>query len=104
MPFDVRLRHGRLKAILREIVRREITPEIAQRGKRGFGIPVQRWLVGRWRSWAETLLHEPLLEKDGWIEPGLASRFAEAIRVGAAPDQLWYVLVLESWLRHARQT
>jgi asparagine synthase (glutamine-hydrolysing) len=103
VPFDVRLRRGRLKAILRELVSREISPQVARRVKRGFGVPVQRWLVGRWRSWAEALLENPLAEKDGWIEPGAASRLIAATREGVAPASLWYVVVLESWLRQARR-
>jgi asparagine synthase (glutamine-hydrolysing) len=49
LPYDVRLSGGRLKAILRELARRKIGDRVARGRKRGFGIPVGRWLVGRWR-------------------------------------------------------
>lgn len=49
LPVSLRLQNGELKAILREIVRRRISPELADGKKQGFGIPVQRWLVGKWK-------------------------------------------------------
>jgi asparagine synthase (glutamine-hydrolysing) len=103
IPFDVRLHHGRLKAILRHLAREEIAPSVARRPKRGFGIPVQRWILHRWRPWVEELLSESLLEKDGWLRPGVAiGRLSDAAKRGIAPAQLWYAIVLESWLRQER--
>ena len=50
LPYDLRLRHGQLKAVLRELARREIGERVAQGRKRGFGIPAERWMLDRWRS------------------------------------------------------
>jgi asparagine synthase (glutamine-hydrolysing) len=103
LPYDVRLHRGRLKAVLRELVRQEITGTVAGRRKRGFSIPVQRWIGGRWRSALETMMEHSMLEKEGWIRSGsVLERLAELPPDGVAPHQLWYVMVLESWLRHER--
>jgi asparagine synthase (glutamine-hydrolysing) len=105
LPFDLRLHGGRLKAILRELARRRIGGEVARRRKRGFGIPVQRWMIGHWRPQVEAALSESILEKEGWIRSGLAlSQLGLAAREGWAPHQLWYLFVLESWIRHERLT
>jgi asparagine synthase (glutamine-hydrolysing) len=101
IPYHIRLRRGRLKAILRELVKREIGSAIARRPKRGFGVPVQRWVTRRWRPWVEELLDRPLLEKEGWIREGaLLRHFGDAVSRGSAPVHLWYAIVLEAWLRH----
>src|SRR5215471_17237519 len=50
LPFDLRLRGGKLKAILRELARRHVGERVAVGRKRGFGIPVARWLAGKWRA------------------------------------------------------
>ena len=50
LPFDIRLREGKLKAVLRELARRRLGARVADGQKRGFGVPVQRWLAGRWRA------------------------------------------------------
>jgi asparagine synthase (glutamine-hydrolysing) len=101
LPYALRLRGGTLKAVLRELARRRVGERVARGRKRGFGIPVQRWVAGRWRAQVADALHDSLLEKHGWIRaaPALA-RLEEAAGGGWAANQLWYVYVLESWLRH----
>lgn len=101
LPFDLRLYRGRLKAILRELVRRRINKKIARREKRGFGVPVQRWIVGRWRPLVETVLRESVLDKEGWIRASsILAHLESASCRGWAPHRLWYIFVLESWARH----
>jgi asparagine synthase (glutamine-hydrolysing) len=101
LPFHLRLRHGRLKAVLRELARRKIGERVARGCKRGFTIPVQRWITGRWRLQVEEMFRDSLLEKEGWIRSGPALRWLEkSTATGWAPKQLWYLFVLESWLRN----
>ena len=102
VPYGVRLHSGRLKAVLRELVRRELGDDVARRPKKGFGIPVQRWIVGRWRPAIEEMFRNSILEDEKWIRRGAAlARLSEAEKHGA-PVQLWYVVALESWLRYQR--
>jgi asparagine synthase (glutamine-hydrolysing) len=101
LPFHLRLRHGRLKAVLRELARRKIGERVARGRKRGFTIPVQRWITGKWRPQVEEIFRDSLLEKEGWIRSGPALRWLEqSTATGWAPKQLWYLFVLESWLRN----
>jgi asparagine synthase (glutamine-hydrolysing) len=101
LPFQVRLRHCRLKAVLRELARRKIGERVARGRKRGFTIPVQRWITGRWRPQVEAMFRDSLLEKEGWIRSGPALKWLEkSTATGWAPKQLWYLFVLESWLRN----
>lgn len=104
LPFDVRLKGGRLKSVLRELARRKVGERVATGSKRGFGVPVQRWLAGRWRGAFEDALRDSLLDREGWIKsrPTLA-RLEDAARTGWAPKQLWYIFVLETWLRRERE-
>jgi len=101
LPFEIRLRRGRLKAILREIASRRVGQRVSSGRKRGFSIPVQRWLAGRWRSKLEDLLHNSQLEREGWVRSAQTLQLLDkASRTGWVPNQLWYIFVLESWLRH----
>jgi asparagine synthase (glutamine-hydrolysing) len=103
LPFDLRLRRGRLKAVLREIAARNIGERVARGRKRGFGIPVQRWLAGRWANSARDVLSDSILESEGWVNAeGALLQLEMAERKGWASNQLWYIFVLESWLRHER--
>lgn len=100
IPFEHRLRRGELKAVLREIVRRRLGPEVAARRKQGFTIPVESWLAGRWSQAMHELCESPLLERQGWMRPGSLRKLAAPNR-GTYPKQVWYLLVLEQWLRAA---
>ncbi len=103
LSFETRLNGGRLKAILRELARQKIGDRLAKGRKRGFTIPVQRWLVGRWRNALTESLETSILDREGWINSRAAlERLKVASENGWAPNQLWYIFVLESWLRHER--
>ena len=87
--------------MLREIVRRQVSPEVASRPKRGFTVPVERWLATRWRAQLEAMLDAPLLQREGWIRPGaLEPLIRSSLAHRRAPVQLWYLVVFENWLRH----
>jgi asparagine synthase (glutamine-hydrolysing) len=99
LPPALHFKGNVLKAILRDIVRRQVSPEIATRRKQGFTVPLERWLAGSWTSALEVLLQPNKLEQQGWIRPGsLAKPIAEARARQWAPKQLWCLLLLEHWL------
>jgi asparagine synthase (glutamine-hydrolysing) len=101
LPFEIRLRRGELKAVLRECARRHVGEEVAAGAKRGFTVPVQRWLAGRWRPTFERSLKDSLLEQEGYIRAdGVRNALAQSAERGRAPMQLWYLYVLETWFRH----
>jgi asparagine synthase (glutamine-hydrolysing) len=100
LPFQLRLHGGRLKSVLREIARRRLGSRVSRGRKRGFGIPVQRWLVHGWRRTVEESLRGGMLEKLGMIQMGpVMQQLDKAAQEGCAPNQLWYLFVLEKWLR-----
>jgi len=100
LPPETRLRNGELKAILREIVRRRIDPGAARRAKRGFDIPVYRWLANQWGTKFQEVFSRSILEREQLIraEPVL-KLWRERARTGIVPQQLWHLFVLENWMR-----
>jgi len=103
LPFDVRLRGGVLKAVLREIARRRIGPRVADGSKRGFSIPVEAWMANRWRGRVAESLSDSVLVSEGWVERGpLQRELATATHRGQASRRLWYLWVLEEWMRLER--
>ena len=100
LPPDIRLRGGVLKALLREIVSRRISPAIAARKKQGFTIPVERWLLSHWSEALDGVADQSLLEREGWIRPGALQECIAETKVNqSVPTQLWFLVVLEHWLR-----
>jgi len=103
LPFETRLHQNVLKAVLRELARRHIGERVATGRKRGFSIPVQRWLVGRWRELMIRLMGESVLEAEGWIRSDSVLReLDKAAQKNWTPNQLWYVFVLELWMRQQK--
>jgi asparagine synthase (glutamine-hydrolysing) len=103
LPHALRLHRCHLKAILREVARRRVSSHLAQGRKRGFGIPVHRWIVGPWRPLVEMALRDSILEKEGWIRRKASLElFQSALKRGEASLQLWYLLALELWMRLER--
>jgi asparagine synthase (glutamine-hydrolysing) len=100
LPVNLRLYHGRLKSLLREMASRRIGNEIARRRKRGFGVPVQRWIGGHWYPRIEELLHDSLLARDSWIcKDAVLKELKTAKQKGWATQPLWHIVVLELWFR-----
>jgi asparagine synthase (glutamine-hydrolysing) len=104
LPATLRLHRGELKAILREVSRRRIGPRVAGLRKRGFAVPVQRWLSRRWRDTLEETLQNSELQRLGWLQSDRAAELLRHVAVGGqVPKQLWYIFVLEQWLRAEKQ-
>ena len=101
LPTDVKLHRGKLKAILRELVRRKIGPRVADRTKRGFSIPAERWLVTAWRHEMTDNLQDLRLAQLGFLDrEATVKAWGDAQTRREAPRQLWYVHALETWLRY----
>ncbi|HSE33412.1 MAG TPA: asparagine synthase (glutamine-hydrolyzing) [Pyrinomonadaceae bacterium] len=101
LTFGLRLSGGRPKSLLRALAAQKIGESLARGRKRGFTIPVNRWLVGRWRDSMTTLLQDSICEEAGWINARSVLNQLNSAAVNRwAPNQVWYIFVLESWLRH----
>lgn len=98
LPYEVRLRGGVLKAVLRDIAKRRIGDRVAHGRKRGFDIPVTRWLAGRWRGHFENLLSDSVAARAGWIDAGAVRRYLDQSK-DQVSNHLWYIYVFETWLR-----
>ncbi len=99
IPEDIRLHGGRLKAVLRELARRHLGDAISKRPKRGFTIPIERWLAVRWRDQLAELGPGSLIAEQGWINgERLRQAVASASSQPQMPLQIWHLLVLENWL------
>jgi asparagine synthase (glutamine-hydrolysing) len=100
LPAAMKLRDGKGKWALRQVLYRHVPQDLIERPKTGFGIPVGDWIRGPLRPWAEDLLSPASLGRDGLLDPA-PIREAWAEHLSGARDwtfRLWIVLMLMSWL------
>jgi asparagine synthase (glutamine-hydrolysing) len=102
LPFAMRIRDGEGKWLLRRLVERHVPLELIDRPKMGFSVPLEDWLRGDLRDWAEGLLDEARLAREGFFNPRMVrERWLEHLS-GARNWQhlIWIVLMFGAWLEH----
>jgi asparagine synthase (glutamine-hydrolysing) len=87
------------KAILKQLLYRHVPRELVDRPKAGFAVPVGVWLKGPLRDWAEELLSEQALGRDGMFDPAVVRQRWQRHLAGRedATQPLWSVLMYQSW-------
>ena len=100
LPLDVKLRKGRTKWLLRQVLDRHVPATLVDRPKMGFGLPIGSWLRGDLAPWAEHLLDERRLRDQGVLDPVPVRRAWDLHRSGRRDlgYELWDVLVLQAWI------
>lgn len=100
MPLHYKIRDGQGKWLLRQVLYKHVPKSMIERPKKGFSIPLAEWLRGPLRDWAEHLLNENLLQRDGYFNPeGIRSSWADHLSGKRNCEHvLWNVLMFQSWL------
>ena len=101
LPVSMKIRNGQGKWILRQILDQHIPRELIERPKMGFGIPLDQWLRGPLKDWADDLLSEDRLRREGYLEPMRIQKVWQAhLRSeGSFGYKLWSVLMFQAWLQ-----
>ena len=99
LPRELKIRRGRGKWLLRRVLERYVPSALTERPKMGFAVPIDAWLRGPLRDWAEALLAPQRLERDGLLRAQPVRLAWEQHLAGSHNWQhpLWTVLMLQAW-------
>lgn len=100
MPMRFKIRDGQGKWLLRQVLYRHVPRALVDRPKMGFGIPLEAWLRGPLRAWAEEMLDRQRLGDEGYFHPAPVRVMWEQHLKGRHDwhHQLWPILMFQAWL------
>ncbi len=99
MPDALKLRGSTTKYILKKVMRPRLPRRVVDRPKKGFGVPVAKWICGELRGHFEETLSEKKLAHDGFFNPAEVRRLLREHLSGKADHRkkLWALYVFQKW-------
>jgi asparagine synthase (glutamine-hydrolysing) len=100
LPSDLKYRDSVGKWPLKQLLYRYVPQELVDRPKMGFGVPLELWLRGELRGWAEELLDEKRLKREGFFNPTPIQKEWQTHLSGKRDRHygLWTILMFQAWI------
>lgn len=100
LPLQLKIRNGQGKWLLRQVLYQYVPRRLIERPKTGFGVPIDSWLRGPLRDWAEALLDEKRLRQEGFFNPEHIRLKWHQHFTGKQNCQhpIWNILMFQAWL------
>jgi asparagine synthase (glutamine-hydrolysing) len=104
LPMHQKIRNGQGKWLLRQVLHKYVPRHLIERPKMGFGIPIDAWLRGPLKDWAEALIDEKRLREEGFFDPEPIRRKWDQHISGHNnwAYHLWGVLMFQLWLEDTK--
>ncbi len=99
LPIEY-LREGKTgKLVLRDVLYRYVPKDMMERPKKGFSIPIDKWLLeGEVREWAEALLDKKKISEQGILDPEVVEKiWTDFTQRGIYRIEIWYILMFQQW-------
>ena len=102
LPLEMKIRDGKGKWLLRQVLKKHVPEDLFERPKQGFSVPVSDWLRGDLKDWAEDLLDESKLRVQGYFDYQVVRSLWDDHQKGRGnhANKLWNVLMFQAWHRY----
>ena len=102
IPHNLKLHGFTTKFLLKQAMKGRIPDRILERGKKGFGMPVAKWLAGPLRPLAEDAFSETRLKNDGFFDPAIVRQLLDDHIAGRRDQRklLWTLMSFQLWHEH----
>jgi asparagine synthase (glutamine-hydrolysing) len=106
LPTAAKIRHGQGKLPLRRLLRRYVPESLFERPKQGFNVPIGEWLRGPLREWAQELLDDGKIRREGLLHSGRIQACWQQHLSGRTDrsGELWAILMAQAWLESVRHS
>jgi asparagine synthase (glutamine-hydrolysing) len=104
LPLHMKQRGGQTKWVLRQVLYRHVPTHLIERPKQGFAAPIGEWLRRDLRDWAEALLDEGRLRREGFLDPQpIRQKWLQHLQGKRDwKHYLWDVLMFQAWLEKSQ--
>ncbi|MTJ93804.1 MAG: asparagine synthase (glutamine-hydrolyzing) [Desulfovibrio sp.] len=100
LPADMKVRNGLGKIVLREVLSQYVPRQLFERPKMGFGVPIDHWLRGPLKDWAQSLLDPHTMKGQGLLRPeAILPSWQRHLAGENFAYPIWNVLMLEGFLQ-----
>lgn len=106
-PLELNFDGSEGKQLLRKVLYRYVPKSLVERPKRGFGVPIRDWLKGPLKDWADDLLSEESLKREGVLNASVIHQHWEDFLAGKSTQghsPIWTALTLQAWLSEQRNS
>jgi asparagine synthase (glutamine-hydrolysing) len=99
LPRGLKLREGQSKWILRQVLYRRVPRALVDRQKMGFSPPIEHWLRGPLKSWAEDMLFGTSMNLSGELHVSAIRRRWSDFQAGrdSGANEMWAVVMYQAW-------
>ena len=100
LPIEYLRNDEQGKLILRDVLYRYVPRDMMERPKKGFSIPISKWLLEKdIRDWAEALLDKDKIRQQGLLNPDVVEKiWKDFTDRGIYRIQIWYILMFQQWM------
>mgnify|MGYP001187022888 CR=1 FL=1 len=99
LPLEYKIRNGKSKWILRKILNKYVPPELIERPKQGFGIPVSKWMRSELKPWVNDMLSPEVLKKHNLFNEKVVNDLKNSHFNGSVNNEhkMWSLIQFNQW-------